>query len=222
MGMWKKMLAAGAVTAVARRMRSDPPAPGATALADPAAPTEPVDTFVTGPPSPPATGEVLDVALAAGTEVILEVDLRSGSPHAAPELLGPPKLAEFAPPGVDGTVQQELQVEQIRTVWMSRDLRSERPEAVIVETENGFTIGWIRSSQEHFTAEVINGVGEVLGSQSKVLAGRALRCQVELRVEGVWTFHEEIDIRTGAAVGWVPRLVEAQVRLAVPVMATNP
>ena len=137
-------------------------------------------TTTTGEVSPPATGEPIHVKLKGGKDVELLVNTQGISEAAARELFGRPK-------------DDDEEVDKTVRLWMSRDLESQYPDSVRVQTRKGKAVGWIRKDQSYFACELIDQIGGSLAQQDPSLLGRAPHLNVSAGVFGAWLTEYETD-----------------------------
>lgn len=110
-------------------------------------PDEVIDTHIVGEAPPAATGEAFEVDLAPGKQIELGVSV-----YVTDDL---PTMRELL-----GKPQDDDEVSRNLKVWIYRDLTSQYPDAVRVDTKSGRHIGWVVKSQSHFTCELINQVAQ--------------------------------------------------------------
>lgn len=200
MGLFKKVL--GATTASKSR-------PAAKSAKSSQKADEVVNTRVTGVAPPAATGEPFEVDLAPGKQIELSVSV-----YMADDL---PTMKELL-----GKPQDDDEVSRNVKVWMYRDLTSQYPDAVRVDTKSGRHIGWVVKGQSYFACELINQVAESIYKQRPDLAGRAPKCRVTMHVEGSWDFDDTVYEEGEDPPGWQASIDYPEIRIAAPVNATDP
>lgn len=164
------------------------------------------DTFAVGEVPPPSTGEPVAVKLKGGAVELL-VNIQDIDEKVTRELMGKPK-------------DDMEEVDRSIRVWMFRDLESEFPDSVRVQTRKGNTIGWIRKNQSYFACELIEQLGAAVSQHDSSLQGRAPHLNVAARVHGEWVTEDVLDDEgneTGEE-AIVPDLDSVSVELSWPVV----